>query len=61
MFVKNHLFQPVGYLIRDSSSIVINGKDWQWVLGLGIVGTVPMVIMALLKEGMIGGLSKRTN
>lgn len=44
------------YLISDSSSIVIDSEDWQWVFGLGIVGTVPMVIVALLEEGMVCGL-----
>lgn len=46
------------YLIGDSSSIVIDSKDWQWVLGLGIVGVVPMVVVALLKKGMVSGLMK---
>lgn len=54
--------QTAGYLIGDSSSVVVDSEDWQWVLGLGIVGTVPMVIMALLEEGMISGLrEKRQN
>lgn len=44
------------YLVSDSSSIVIDSEDWQWVLGLGIVGTVPMVVVALLEEGMVCGL-----
>lgn len=52
--------QAAGYLIGDSSSVVVDSEDWQWVLGLGIVGTVPMVIMALLEEGMIGGLRKKS-
>lgn len=60
MYDEKHLYQPAGYLIRDSSSIVVDSKDWQWVLGLGIVGTVPMVIMALLKEGMISGLRRKS-
>lgn len=47
-----------GYLVSDSSSIVIDGEDWQWVLGLGIVGAVPMVVVALLEEGMVSGLMK---
>lgn len=38
---------------------MVDSEDWQWVLGLGIVGTVPMVIMALLEEGMVGGLRKK--
>lgn len=54
----DHLHQTSGHLICDSSSVVIDSEDWQWVLGLGVVGTVPMVIMALLKEGMISGLRK---
>ena len=57
---EDNLFQPAGYLIRDSSSIVIDGKNWQWVLGLGIVGTVSMVIMALLEESMISGLRRKS-
>lgn len=48
----------VGYLIGDSSSIVIDSKDWQWVLGLGIVRVVPMVVVALLEKGMVSGLMK---
>lgn len=47
------------YLISDSSSIVIDCEDWQWVLGLGIVRAVPMVIVALLEEGMVGGLMRK--
>lgn len=60
MYAEDHPYQPAGYLIRDGSSIVIDGKDRQWVLGLGIVGTVPMVIMALLEEGMISGLRRKS-
>lgn len=51
--------QTAGYLICDSSSVVIDSEDWKWVLGLGVAGTVPMVIMALLEEGMICGLWKK--
>lgn len=47
-----------GYLIGDSSSVVIDSKDWQWVLGLGIVRVVPMVVVALLEKGMVSGLMK---
>lgn len=47
------------YLISDSSSIVIDSEDWQWVLGLGIVGAVPMVVVALLEEGVVSGLMKK--
>lgn len=47
------------YLISDSSSIVIDSEDWQWVLGLGIVGAVPMVIVALLEECMVSGLKNK--
>lgn len=46
------------YLIGDSSSIVINSEDWKWVLGLGIVGAVPMVVVALLEEGVVSGLKQ---
>lgn len=46
------------YLISYSTSIVIDGEDWHWVLGLGVVGAVPMVVVALLEEGMVGGLMK---
>lgn len=60
MYVKDHLYRPAEYLIRDCSSIVIDGKDWQWVLGLGIVRTVPMMIMALLEEGMISSLRRKS-
>lgn len=44
------------HLISDSSSIVIDSEDWHWVLGLGIIGAVPMVIVALLEEGVVSGL-----
>lgn len=60
MCVLKTIYQPAGYLICDGSCIVIDGKDWQWVLGLGIVGTVPMVIMALLEEGVISGLQRKS-
>lgn len=46
------------YLIGDRSSIVVNSEDWQWVFGLGIAGAVPMVVVALLKEGVVSGLKK---
>lgn len=46
------------YLISDSTSVVIDGEDWQWVLGLGVVEAVPMVVVALLEEGMVGGLMR---
>lgn len=39
---------------------MINSEDWHRVLGLGIVGAVPVVIVALLEEGMVSGLMKET-
>lgn len=44
------------YLIGDRSRVVIYREDWQRVLGLGIVGTVPMMVVALLQEGVVSGL-----
>lgn len=38
---------------------MIDSEDWQRLLGLGIVGAVPMVIVALLEKGMISGLMKK--
>lgn len=38
---------------------MINSKDWMRVFGFGIVGAVTMVIVALLQEGVVGGLSQR--
>jgi len=35
---------------------VVDSEDWQWVLGLGVVGAVPMVVVALLEEGVVSGL-----
>lgn len=37
---------------------MIDGEDWHWVLGLGIKGTVPMVIVALLEECVVSGLNR---
>lgn len=39
---------------------MIHGEDWHWVLGLGIVGAAPMVVVALLEEGVVCGLMKST-
>lgn len=39
---------------------MINSEDWHRVLGLSIVGAVPVVIVALLEEGMVSGLMKET-
>lgn len=35
---------------------MIDSEDWHWVLRLGIIGAVPMVIVALLEEGVVSGL-----
>lgn len=58
--VEDHPSWLAGYLIGDGSSVVVDGKDWQWLLGLGVVGAVPMVIMALLEEGVISGLRRKS-
>lgn len=47
------------HLISDRSSIVIDSEDWHWVLGLGIVGAVPVVVVALLEEGVVRGLMNK--
>lgn len=38
---------------------MIDSEDWHWVLGFGIVGAVPMVVVALLEEGVVSGLMKK--
>ena len=40
---------------------MINSKDWKWAFGLGIVGAVPMVVVAFLEEGVVSGLKNKKN
>lgn len=37
---------------------MINSEDWHRVLRLDIVGTVPMMIVALLEKCVVSGLNK---
>ena len=48
----------ISYLIGDCSCIVINGENWEWNFGLGVVRTVTVVIVTLLKEGVVSGLEQ---
>lgn len=36
---------------------MVNSEDWQRVPGLGIVGAVSMMVVALLEECVVSGLS----
>ena len=44
-------------LVGDGAGIVVNSEDGQRDLGLGVERAVAMVIVALLQEGVVGGLT----
>lgn len=45
------------YLVSYTASIVMDSKLWQWHFWLGVKGVVSMMIVALLKKGVVSGLS----
>lgn len=52
------ILKSAACLVSNSSCIVIHSKDGQRNLGLGIVGTVAMVIVTFLQKGVVCSLTQ---